>query len=113
MARPAYRKRRPRKYAVPIPREAVDCLRQLSERFAALGRPLPKWRIIEDALTAMRREYCLTESILPISREHLESRYSAFLFDGGKPAEDAAKQAATHLERKRTLYTRPPEDQIR
>lgn len=111
MGRPAYRTRRPRKYAVPITREAVERLRQLSERFAALGRPLPQWRIIEDALTAMYREWCLTTPTLPISREHLESRYSAFLFEGGKPAEDAGKQAAAHLERMRALHTRPPEDQ--
>lgn len=98
MARPAYKSRC--SYAVPMTREGVDSLRQLSERFAALGRPLPRRSIIEFALHLLRREHCLEAPILPVSRELLDRRYGIFL-ERGKAAQDAAKQVAAHLERER------------
>jgi len=98
MARPAYKSRR--SYAFPMTREGVDSLRQLSERFAALGRPLPRRSIIEFALHLLSREHCLDATTLPISQELLDRRYGIFL-ERGKAARDAAKQVAAHLERKR------------
>src|SRR5579863_6082596 len=98
MARPAYKSRC--SYAVPMTRDGVDCLRQLSERFAALGRPVPRRWIIEYGLDSLRREFCLDAPILPISQELLARRYGIFL-GGGKPAKDAAAQVAAHLDRKR------------
>lgn len=98
MARPPYKPRS--NFAVPMTRDSVDCLHELSERFAALGRPMPQYRIIEDALYRLSAEY-LTKPLHPISKEILDRRYREFVSDGGKPSRDAAKQVASHLERKR------------
>jgi hypothetical protein len=84
-------------------RDGVDRLRQLSELFASLGRPAPRRWIIEYELDLLRREYCLSASILPMSQEALERRYGTFFHDGGWPARDAANQVAAPLERKRIL----------
>jgi hypothetical protein len=106
MARPAYKSRC--SYAVPMTREGVDSLRQLSERFAALGRPVPQRWIIEYALYLLSCEHCLDAPILPISRELLDRRYGTFLRDGGKAAQDAVRQVAAHLERKRIRQENQP-----
>jgi len=100
MARPGYKPRS--NFAVPLTPESVHCLHHLSDRFAALGRPLPQYRIIEEALYRLSAEY-FTKPLLPISKQILDRRYAEFFSDGGKPARDAAAQVAAHLKRKRIL----------
>ena len=100
MARPGYKPRS--NFAVPLTPDSVDCLHGLTERFAALGRPMPQYRIIEEALYRLSAEYS-TQPLLPISKQILDLRYREFLTEGGKPARDAARQVEAHLERKRIL----------
>ena len=85
---------------MPLTPDSVDRLHQLSERFDALGRPMPQHRIIEEALYRLSAEY-KAEPLLHVSREVLDLRYSEFLNDGGKPARDAVRQVVVHLDRKR------------
>ena len=85
---------------MPLTPDSVDCLHGLTERFAALGRPMPQYRIIEEALHRLSAEY-FAKPLLPISKQILDLRYREFLTEGGKPGQDAVKQVVAHLERKR------------
>jgi len=99
MARPGHKARST--FGLPLTPISVDCLERLSERFAALGRPMPKYRIAERAISLLYNEYCLTEPLHPASKSVLDLRYREFLTEGGKPARDAARQVEAHRGRKR------------